>query len=97
MKASLRREDLCARWGGEEFLICLPSIEPQSAAVAAEKIRSGVESLIIEYDGEKLSTSISIGVAHYRAEVDLDALIRDADQAMIAAKRAGKNRVVDVG
>ncbi|HUX11691.1 MAG TPA: diguanylate cyclase [Spirochaetia bacterium] len=97
LKSNLRMEDLCSRWGGEEFLIGLPSVDADRAQQAAEKLRIGVESLVIEYRGERLRATVSVGVARYVPGIDIDALVRHADQAMLQAKRAGKNRVtVDV-
>ena len=91
---SLRAEDIFARWGGEEFLVCLPYVELPVARQVGEKLRSNVEELIIRRDQEELQVTISAGVATFSGQEALDDLIRRADGAMYEAKRLGRNRVL---
>ncbi len=93
LRASLRLEDYCARWGGEEFLICLTRASLEGALVVAEKLRSSIESLEIDYQGARISRTISLGVAQYTDGESLDEIVRGADRALIEAKQAGRNRV----
>jgi len=93
LRACIRREDHCARWGGEEFLICLPRAPLENALVVAEKLRAAVDGLRIDYDGEILSPTISLGVAEYRKGENVDDVIRGADRALFDAKEGGRNRV----
>lgn len=93
----LRLADLLARFGGEEFLVLLPNTDRDGAAVVAENIRLAVESAPFEVRGQAIAVTVSIGV---HAEVPrqdataADAFIAASDQALYAAKRQGRNRVV---
>lgn len=79
------------RWGGEEFLIVLPGLEERGAQAVAEEVRRGLETSPHEGVGPVLA---SFGVASYRINDSLDALIQRADRAMYFAKQSGGNRVV---
>ncbi|MFP4115262.1 MAG: EAL domain-containing protein [Spirochaetota bacterium] len=88
----LRSEDTVVRFGGDEFVILLPHIEDEEyASVVARKILAAVrEPYIIEH--QKIRPSVSIGIAIYpEAGRDPANLLRDADAAMYAAKRQGRN------
>jgi diguanylate cyclase len=89
---ALRAEDLKVRWGGEEFLAMLPETGIVGAAAAAEKLRSVMESTSFEVGGNSIHVTISIGIAEESGD-DPEAAIRAADQALLEAKRAGRNRV----
>jgi diguanylate cyclase (GGDEF)-like protein len=89
----IRRQDLVARLGGEEFGFLLPETDAASSMALAERLRTEVEGLRVE----KVQTSmtISIGVSEILpGESTVDAALSRADQALYAAKRAGRNRVV---
>src|SRR5262249_32623896 len=92
VRKSVRTDDLCFRYGGEELAILLPETDEKGALVAAEKIRKKVESAAY-YRGE-VRTSVSIGAAacpaHATAGIDL---VRKADQALYRAKASGRNKV----
>jgi len=90
----IRAGDTVSRLGGDEFVVLLPEISQQQDAVAiAEKIIAVLQEPM-EVGGQGLFTTASIGIAVNRAEDDFDAneLLRRADTAMYAAKRAGRNR-----
>ena len=92
----LRDYDLAARFGGEEFALLLPGTELPQATFAAERIRKRVS--LLKFDGilEPLAITISLGVATGpRDDIrEADDLIRLSDDALYAAKREGRNRVV---
>lgn len=91
----LRQTDLIGRFGGEEFVAILPVTSMEIALVIAERIRSKVEKLLIYLNGFQISVTISIGVSHFKdAKGSMDLLLTQADQAMYAAKKAGRNKVV---
>jgi len=92
----LRAEDIFARYGGEEFVILLRGVEPEKAAMLAERLRHRIASLALEHGGKKLAVTISLGVAALPGPKvdDGDTLVRAADQALYKAKNAGRNRVV---
>jgi len=93
LRSSLRLEDHCARWGGEEFLICLPETNRSNAIAVAEKLRANVEHSTLAYQGRMIRVTISLGVSTHGGNVEVDDVIRDADTAMLAAKRGGRNRI----
>ncbi|MBI4563169.1 MAG: diguanylate cyclase [Planctomycetes bacterium] len=82
-----------ARFGGEEFVAALPGAPLQRASDIAEVIRRAVEARPVPFEGQTLFTTISIGAASLRTEETADALVKRADAALYAAKRAGRNRV----
>ncbi|HZZ57819.1 MAG TPA: diguanylate cyclase [Opitutaceae bacterium] len=96
--ASVRSVDWTARLGGEEFGFLLVQADGASACGAAERLREAVAGLPIVAQGRNLAITISLGVAvlpdHGSAGADLMAA---ADQALYAAKRAGRNRVIRAG
>ncbi|MBN8487165.1 MAG: GGDEF domain-containing protein [Burkholderiales bacterium] len=93
LPASLRRSDLAARWGGEEFAVVLPGVARSDALRIVERLRQAVESTPIVAAGQSLRCTVSIGVAAPGPGDNLDDLLRRADQAMYLAKTGGKNRV----
>lgn len=96
-----RPADLAARYGGEEFAAILPDTTLEQAHAMAERIRAHIEGLGLPQApaAHQRHVTLSIGVAAYaRTRLnDAAALIEAADQALYAAKRAGRNRVVVAG
>lgn len=91
---TLRQPDLFGRYGGEEFMVFLPHADPLGAIDAAERIRERVAQLSLEWRGQAVRATVSIGVATLHFTHDsLSSLIQDADQALYAAKDAGRNCV----
>jgi diguanylate cyclase (GGDEF)-like protein len=91
---TLRQPDLLGRYGGEEFMVFLPHADPLGAIDAAERIRERVAQLSLEWKGQTVRATVSIGVAAIDVMHDsLAALIQDADHALFAAKDAGRNCV----
>jgi two-component system, cell cycle response regulator len=93
---TLRQEDIFARYGGEEFAILCRGVKLQHAGVLGERLRSGVEQSLFEYEGRRIPVTISIGVAAY-PNIPIEApqqLIAAADEALYEAKRCGRNRVL---
>jgi diguanylate cyclase (GGDEF)-like protein len=93
IREGVRRIDIAARYGGDEFVVLLPETESSGAYVVAEKIRMGVAEL--DVPGTDMKTSLSVGVVSYPDDGRTsDELMISADQAMYASKRGGKNRVM---
>lgn len=94
LKNSLRESDQIARYGGEEFAIILPMTAPDDALLAAERYRKSIESLKMDYDGRNISVTMSFGVASYEKgrEINVEGLIKMADEALYDAKIAGRNK-----
>ena len=94
VKNKIRREDLFARLGGEEFAIVLPEIDCHNAHQFAEKIRRIVEITDFRFEGVKIDVTISLGVAALDQETtDAAGLVKRADEHLYEAKNAGRNCV----
>ena len=91
----VRRIDIAARYGGDEFVVLLPETEVTGAYVLAEKIRLGVADLTVP--GTEVRSSMSVGVVSFPDDGRTsDELMISADQAMYSSKHAGKNRVMGI-
>jgi diguanylate cyclase (GGDEF)-like protein len=90
----LRSNDLFGRVGGEEFTCLLPVTERRDALKLAERVRAAFEATYHTIGDHRLSVTVSGGVAVADdSNIDLDRLLKDADQALSRAKRAGRNCV----
>ncbi len=91
----IRPTDFLFRIGGEEFCCLLPDTHTEGACGVAERIRSRIEAVPVDVAGTQVNVTVSIGVASTETfGHDVDTLLRRADQAVYAAKREGRNRVV---
>lgn len=93
ISSSIRVEDVCGRWGGEEFLLLLPDTDLDAAVRVAEKLRQAVSELAIQWEGAGIAVTMSMGVGEFRPGMTLDACLRPADHALYRAKTGGRNRV----
>jgi len=94
VKPKLRREDIFARTGGEEFGILLPEITLDGARVTAEKVRRIVEQTPLKVDQQLVPVTISLGCAQLGAgDQTADDLYKRADERLYEAKQGGRNRV----
>lgn len=92
VESGVRRYDHCGRWGGEEFLMLLPETPLEAARAIVERIRQAIAD--IDHVGEvRVSLTASFGLAEHRDGEDFSATVNRADQALYAAKAAGRNRV----
>lgn len=97
IRACLRRSDTAFRFGGEEFAVLLPETDIGQARAVAERLRAGfAEHVHTPTPETQVRSTVSVGVTGYRANESTNDCIRRADEAMYAAKRDGKNRVVAV-
>lgn len=92
--ASNRRGDFACRFGGEEFVVVMPNIPMDTAFRRAEELRATLNSINVPYDGYNLMITISMGIACYPASGEnRESLLRAADRAMYAAKKAGRDYI----
>jgi len=89
---AVRGGDLLARWGGDEFVAILPSTDRAGALRAAERLRAAVAESPVGVDEIATAVTVSVGWAHWIGDTPGDLLAR-ADQALYAAKDAGRNMV----
>lgn len=92
---AVRPYDILVRWGGEEFLLFLPSTESGLACAIAERIRLDIGERGYAYEDHSLHLSATLGVATVREGESVADVIRRADEAMYEGKRSGRNRVVE--
>lgn len=94
LQGALREGDLCGRWGGEEFLLVLPETRLDQAETLVARLGDRLRALdlALEDDGPPTTVTASIGLAEYRPDEDYRATIHRADQALLAAKREGRDR-----
>jgi diguanylate cyclase (GGDEF)-like protein len=86
--------DTACRYGGEEFVVIMPTAPLNTAMRRADELRQTFANLRVKYDSQELRATISIGVATFPTHgQDSDALLRAADQALYMAKATGRNGV----
>lgn len=94
LRHTLRESDLPGRWGGEEFVLLLPGTEAEGGAQLAERVRGALrERSFHGRDGAVFGVTCSFGVAQHRPGEGERQLFSQADRALYAAKRLGKDRV----
>jgi two-component system cell cycle response regulator len=94
VRTKIRREDIFARFGGEEFAMLLPELDHKQAANVAEKTRKLIEKQSFRFDNQAISVTISLGVATFsEGQRDGAELIKAADGRLYQAKQSGRNRV----
>jgi diguanylate cyclase (GGDEF)-like protein len=91
LMGEFRAFDRVARYGGDEFVVILPETDLQSAAIAAERARERLQGITIV---SSRGTAASIGVAEWREGMSVDQLLEACDEALLAGKQAGKQRVI---
>ena len=89
-KTLLRISDTLARWGGEEFVVLLPTADIDSATILAERMRAEIAKN--SYNNHAIT--ISIGAAEYRRGESQAMLLERLDRALYEAKKTGRNKVV---
>jgi len=94
IRRSVREPDSVARWGGEEFLVLLPSTGLDVAARIAERIRQEVQSLELDVRSRPLRLTLTLGVSTLRSNEGVNDAISRADAALYRGKELGRNRVV---
>lgn len=95
IRQEIRRDELLARFGGEEFSVTLPEADAPRAVQMAERIRAIVEQHRFHFEEHEYSLTVSLGIACIGTEtVTFEHLIEEADHKLYEAKADGRNRVV---
>lgn len=94
LAASVRPYDMVFRYGGDEFVLCLPNTDLRLAWAVVERLRLKIAGWEVPLaDGRHISTTVSIGVAPLSSDRSVEDTLDVADQALYAAKRLGRNRL----
>ncbi len=90
-----RENDWIARFGGEEFIICMPGANLEIAKKTAECMRKSIENASIKYEGKDISVTVSFGIYSLKSKgnENADDLLKYADEKLYLAKRNGRNRI----
>lgn len=89
LRGALRKDDEIVRWGGEEFVVCLPKTKVSDALFIAEKLRQAVQAI-----GQPVPVTISVGVTEVTPNGTLADAVERADKALYQAKKQGRNQVM---
>jgi diguanylate cyclase len=93
--ANVRAGDFVFRYGGEEFMVVMTEMDPASLRIKAEALRAVVADTPFSIGGGKtLAVTLSVGASLHDGHPDYEHTVRQADDALLAAKREGRNRVV---
>lgn len=93
----LRKEDLCARWGGEEFIIFLSETDLKQSIVVGNRIQNTIETETIIIKLHEINITISVGISIYHEDdEDVNQTIFRADKALYQAKNSGRNKVMTI-
>ncbi|MDP3387321.1 MAG: GGDEF domain-containing protein [Eubacteriales bacterium] len=95
-KNTRQGKDWVARFGGEEFIVCLTGTDKEIAWTVAERMRKSIEDNVFNYDGEKIKLTSSFGLHTLGLEelIDYEMLIQTTDKKLYEAKNTGRNKVM---
>jgi diguanylate cyclase (GGDEF)-like protein len=94
-KKQLRKTDLLARFGGEEFCFLFPETDLNGAAIIAENIRDAISKLEFDSEKNRFSVTVSIGISKLLDSNDsMENMLKRSDESLYKAKENGRNRVV---
>ena len=94
LAAAVRTEDVVCRYGGEEFVVILPGASVELAEARAEAFRDQLATALLAQQSTLPCVTVSAGVAMAHHGAGPDRLLRAADEALLTAKRSGRDRVV---
>jgi diguanylate cyclase (GGDEF)-like protein len=94
IKNSVRTTDVLARYGGDEFVVLMTHTSTDHARMAAERIRTAIHNTAFDMKGNRISTTVSVGIASFPDGVeDATEVLDKADIALYKSKQSGRNRV----
>ena len=95
LRGTTRASDICGRMGGEEFVLVLTHVDRNSIVPTVDRLREQFASLVFRFGDKTASVTSSFGIAGFEGSgcLEFSLLLRQADAALYAAKRAGRNRV----
>ncbi len=96
IKKNIRTHDFAARYGGDEFLICLSQTSEEGAKLFCERLRSVLEANTFKHNGDEMKLTASMGCAiivNGQSLIDGRSLVRHADHGLYQSKEEGRNRI----
>jgi diguanylate cyclase len=93
IRSVMRKSDALVRYGGEEFTLVLPDTDARGAHFVLGRLQQVMSRTPMNYEGKKINTTFSAGVATLKSDENGHALLRRADAAVYAAKNAGRNSI----
>jgi len=95
LRGTTRASDICGRMGGEEFVMVLTHVDHNGIFPTVDRLREQFASLVFRFGESSTSVTSSFGIAGFQGReiAEFAQLLRRADEALYAAKRAGRNRV----
>lgn len=95
IQTQLRDSDIMGRYGGDEFVVLLPEATANGALDVAERIREAVSNMSLEFNGDFINVTVSMGVATFPEDGrTLDSLVDNADKGMYKAKMTGRDKIM---
>ncbi|MDP2371507.1 diguanylate cyclase [Rhodoferax sp.] len=94
LKQRLRKTDLVGRYGGEEFIVILPGSNAEQGLEVLDRIRRDFAQIKYPYKETWFGTTFSAGLSQFPSSASAQSLIKDADDALFDAKRAGRNQLI---
>lgn len=94
LRSQLRSSDVLGRWGGEEFILLLPSTDAAAAVLMCERLREELQRTPCAVGGISLPITMSFGVRRVDPLAGLERAVKSADEALYEAKQKGRNRTV---
>jgi diguanylate cyclase (GGDEF)-like protein len=94
ISGNIRNSDICARYGGDEFVIMFNETTKSEVTAAVERLIADMAASVFPFEGNLLTSTISAGLAEFPEDgADVKAVTAKADQALYVSKRSGKNRL----
>ena len=93
-REEMQGKNMAARWGGEEFLLLFPDQNGDEAYIKVEKIRRKIKDTIIELNGQKVSVTMTYGLAEYDFAGGVDGTIKEADEKLYMGKEKGRDIII---
>lgn len=94
LRSCVRNEDICARWGGDEFLILLPETDTENSLPVANKVLEATNMTEFKVNKPGIRIAVSIGICEHQPAQTVQETISRVHQALLQAKKGGKNRYV---
>jgi len=94
LRSCVRNEDICARWGGDEFLILLPETAAECSLPVAKKVLESVSMTEFKANKPGIHITVSVGICEHNPAQNVHDCIARVNQALLHAKNGGKNRYI---